>query len=106
MTRSQFASGVALPPQGRRIGLFSKPSGALTGVIRFGDDSRSPARNTRPHATAGWICKRATLCCEKSPDVRDNRTVVRMTGPDELLAVIEAIYAAGLEAKLWPQALA
>jgi DNA-binding CsgD family transcriptional regulator/PAS domain-containing protein len=32
--------------------------------------------------------------------------VGHMTGPDSLLAVIEAIYAAGLDAELWPQALA
>ena len=30
----------------------------------------------------------------------------RMAGADELLATIEAIYAAGLDGDLWPQALA
>lgn len=63
---------------------------------------RSVVRNAAWCTAAGGLWSTTTALLPHSNNPHD----IIVPGADELLAIIEAIYAAGLDAELWPQALA
>src|SRR5690348_2427030 len=58
-------------------------------------------------ANARWTSRLAALRCKKNANMPGNSIGASAVGrADDLLATVEAVHAAGLDAELWPQALA